>query len=209
MKREINTNLVAVIAIFLAASMFLGFSSEAQVSVGAGYLGGKMKESQGGVSVNTTTYGFYAGASCKIPIHATSLSFDPGLFYGYETGAMKIPGAGLGDIVLQDLYLPLKFRIDGAISGKLALFASAGPMFGFGLNGEIRSSGVAVNLFDSSVMAGNTLKRFDLLFGMECGMIIFDHYQLRLGFDQGVLDVEDGETTAHRSSIHIGFAYGF
>ncbi|GEM_PF-2118993 len=44
---------------------------------------------------------------------------------------------------------------------------------------------------------------------MECGMIIYNHYPLRLGFDQRVLDVEDGEITAHRSSIHIGFAYSF
>lgn len=209
MKRIIKPYLIAAVAAFLAASTFLGTSAGAQVSAGVGFLGGKLKESQGGVSMTTHTYGIYAGASYNLPIKESSLSLEPGLYYGYETGTMRIPDAGLADVVLQDLYLPLRLRIDSQVSKKLVLFTSAGPMLGVGLGGEIRNGGIAVNLFDSSAMSGSTLKRFDFLLGLNCGMIISERYQIRFGFDKGLLDVENGETAAHRSSLHLGFAFAF
>jgi hypothetical protein len=69
--------------------------------------------------------------------------------------------------------------------------------------------GVGVNLYDSSIMEGSALKRFDVLFGAEAGFMLWNHLQLRLGFDLGLLDVEEGATKAKRSSVHVGVAYAF
>lgn len=199
---------VAAIALLAAAVALPGLDAAAQVSAGVGYLGGQIKESQGGVSQTTPTYGVYAGLSYNLPLGVSGLSFEPGLFYGYGNGTLKTRG-GLADLILQDLYLPLRLWIDRPITPKFDVFAAVGPMLGLGLVGEIKSMGLAVNVYDSSVMKGTALKRFDVLFGAEAGFMLWNHLQFRAGFDYGLLDVEEGETNAHRSCVHFGLAYAF
>ena len=209
MKQTIKQHFVAAVALLAAAVTLPGLDAAAQVSVGAGYLSGRLKESQGGISMTTATAGIYVGFSYRVPLNVHGLSFEPGVFYGYGVGTPDLQGIGVADLNLQDLYVPFRLRIDSPISSKFDVFASAGPTLGLGLSGEIRSMGVGVNLYDSSIMEGSALKRFDVLFGAEAGFMLWNHLQFRLGFDLGLLDVEEGATKAKRSSVHVGVAYAF
>lgn len=209
MKQTIKQHFVAAVALLAAAVTLPGLDAAAQVSVGAGYLSGRLKESQGGISQTTATDGFYVGFSYRVPLNVYELSFEPGVFYGYGVGTQDLQGVGVVDLNLQDLYVPLRLRIDSPISPKFDVFASAGPTLGLGLSGEVRSMGIGVNLYDSSIMKGSALKRFDVQFGAEAGFMLWNHLQFRLGFGLGLLDVEEGATTGKRSSVHFGVAYVF
>ena len=94
-------------------------------------------------------------------------------------------------------------------SGKVGFFGSFGPYFGVGLFGEDKVTEGDVKSKPDS-FSSDGLKRFDFGVGLRGGITMFDHYQIYVGYDWGLINVAqiDGSKLNNRN-FYVGAAYMF
>ena len=88
-------------------------------------------------------------------------------------------------------------------------FGSFGPYFGVGLFGEDKVTEGDVKSKPDS-FSSDGLKRFDFGVGLRGGITMFDHYQIYVGYDWGLINVAqiDGSKLNNRN-FYVGAAYMF
>ena len=108
------------------------------------------------------------------------------------------------------LEIPLHFGYRYEIGeGNMKIFGSFGPYFAIGLFGKAESDD-GMESFESDVFGSDGMKRFDFGLGLRGGVELFDHYQVFLGYDWGLVDASNVTgIKIHNRNFYIGAAYLF
>ena len=110
-----------------------------------------------------------------------------------------------------ELPLHIGYRHTVGSSGNVSLFGSFGPYFAVGIGGKnkIEIDNVTEK-FDT--FGDDGLKRFDFGLGIRGGVHFYDHYQIFIGYDWGLIDIAksnaDGRKINNRN-FYVGVAYMF
>lgn len=183
--------------IFGTALMCCAIDASAQFSVGSGYLYSNLRVTGDG-TYNFNMNGVYIGGTYDwAPFSVQGLTIEPGLYYAYQ----RLNNTGNdGDIDLHYIQIPVHAKYSYDFSNEFGMFASAGPGLSVGVAGS-------QDVFDSD--KGN-MRRFDIQAGAEVGVVISNLFQVKAGYDFGLLDLSKPDVTkTHRNQFHAGVAVLF
>ena len=184
--------------LIIAAAMLVGFTANAQLSIGAGYQG-HMRDFK--VNTNATSSpisdtsawynGFYAGFNYNIHLVA-GLNIAPGLHFNYNHHSEEDAFGKIKDVEM-GLKLPVlvNYRFNFR-NGKFIFAPYAGITFGFAISGkttyEIAGIKTTEDDFDKDVYDGvNAPSRFDM-YASAGIMLMFNHFRVNAGIDAGMLN---------------------
>ena len=194
----------------------------------------------------TNLHGFYVNGAYNIGILSKGwgdLSVEPGLTYCFGGKRLLSEESELtySKVSRRDHYLDVpvnvKYSFD-ILPGKVKISASAGPVLSFGLAAdEIAHTELGdywmnsrLSLYsnkytlksseESFSTSGNegdvTFNFFDLKIGVGVGVTIFENYNIKAGYNIGLLnrasgtDIEiSGKPVSHTNVFHIGIGYIF
>ncbi|MBR3303529.1 MAG: outer membrane beta-barrel protein [Bacteroidales bacterium] len=179
---------------FLILFVFLivGYSASAQLKVNAGYLNSKISAKSSGISTSMNGNGVYAGLLYELALGQSGLVFEPGVNVDYVK--FKVLGESESLLYLRaPLHLNYKFDVSSAAS----FFIGAGPSVVVGVWGEDEPFG------------DGGMKPIELQIGALLGVRLVEHFEIRAGYDWGVLKAFDSDVKSHRNSLTVGLAYTF
>lgn len=200
--------LVAILAIGLG-------SVNAQDNLRWGVAAG-MNVSNLKVSGFDSRIGFHAGAKAELglPQVTEGAYLDFGALLSLK-GA-KVDGGSLGSIKMNPCYLeiPIHIGYKYAVNDNFTLFANAGPYFGIGLFGKLKTTGSIKNELESlagksseNIFGDDGFKRFDFGLGLKAGMEFSKKYQLSIGYDFGLTETSDAGTKNRNLMISLGLMF--
>lgn len=228
---------------FIVASlvaMFLTVRAEAQITVGAGYNLGTLTQRFNGESDSEGLGGFYLEATYDWDFMNGGwgiIGLQPGVRFSYMGDSEKEEGAGLKTVAsFNETYLdiPVNVRYSYYL-GPVKLSAFAGPVFSVGLS-SVRKSRVTGNLAGQEVdytikyhqYSGKTVTegtdapsaspamdyaRFDLKLGVGFGANFMERFNVKLGYNFGLLNRYTGEQRdkmkLHTGVFYVGLGYSF
>ena len=177
--------------------MLLGIQAYAQPKVELGYLNSTLKSDLdfGDISGSDNGNGFYIGFKYGIPVsYDQKFVFEPGLMFDF----LSFDGSSM-----TYLRAPIHLNYNIELAPDTDFFFGAGPGLVLGLSGDD-------DVYDSDY---GVLKRFNLQLGLEIGLRFASRYEVRVGYNWGVLDIADGLLAdfgdAHQHNLHIGVGYVF
>ena len=176
----------------LAALLFIGYSASAQFKITAGYLNSKITFSESSISASYKGNGFYVGGLYEAPISDIGLSLEPGVLFDY----INFKYHELSTAIYY-FRVPVHINYSFEVADAMNIFIGAGPTVVCGAGGE-----------DDPFQDG-AFKRFDLQLGAKAGVRFAKHFEVRAGYDWGVLKAADTEVKNHRNAFTVGLAYAF
>ena len=174
----------------LAASivMLFGIQAFAQPKLEAGYLNSTIKYKVGGHTDSENGNGFTIGLKYGFPLQYENFVVEPGLMF---------------DILSIDsesftyFRVPIHLNYNYALAPDMDIFFGAGPGLVLGLGG-------------SDDPYDGMYKRFNLQFGFEAGFRFSERWEIKVGYDWGLLNISDVDhMKIHQGLLHIGGAYCF
>ncbi len=177
----------------LILGLLLSYSATAQMKFKAGYLYNNLTVSTQMIpgSDNSTGHGFFAGFSYEIPA-AKNLTFEPGLNFDWVNFDIS------DDYNIYFLKAPLHLNYNIEVSNVATIIAGVGPSLVIGLDGKYNPFG------------DDGLERFDLQLGLNVGVRIFEKFEIKAGYDWGLINMSDeDEFRMKRDGINVGLAYIF
>ena len=181
--------------------VFLCIQAFAQVNVNGGYLNSTFRSHESGYSYNVNGNGFYVGASTDIALPYQYLYFSPGLNFDLVDYNF---GEGV-DVVEYFLTAPLHVKYVHPFSNVGDLFVSGGPSLLCTLGGKSRYSYGGAS-YTENEKGGD----FDIILGLEGGILLSNNLKLMLGYDFGLLNQSgDNDYKVTRNYLHIGLGYVF
>lgn len=207
--------------ILVAAAMFIAVDAKAQLGVGVGYNFLNTTATLADESDDESLNGFYVEATYGINLLNKkwgTLGIEPGLRYtfGAEAEQKEILGiktrASLTEHYL-DIPVHVKYGYE-VLPSKLSVHAFAGPVFSVGLASTIKASAdnttVKTNNYEDSDYG-----RFDLKIGIGAGITIAERFNVKVGYNFGLLNrytgeqVDDYKYKAHTGVFYVGAGFNF
>lgn len=183
--------------------------------------------------------GMYAGIDYDINL-VGGLSLQPGLFWSFEyaeRNLLKVLKIGLND---HRLTLPVHIKYSFDVADSFKIYAFGGPKLSMGLVSQA-SLGLGLDLFDAKVKydlysgklnvnssqvtekiedlfdyqfeKGVAMNRFDVQLGLGLGIQLMDHFELKAGYDWGMLNLIRINLTQSDSYkkdfFYVGIGYRF
>ena len=207
-----------IITILAAAALMLSASNAfAQIAVGAGYLNATDKVKVGNDDTDANLNGAYAGISFNIPI-AGGFAVAPGLYYSalfakddiLSVGSLKVDGKTTEHFI----NVPVNFNLGFDLAPDMTAFVFAGPTLQYGLASKTKVEGsVGGNNGDYDIdnyKDGSNYNKMNVLLGGGVGMNLMDTFQITVGYDYGLLDLnKSDDIKRNKSYIKLGVAYLF
>ena len=207
--------------ILVAAAMFIAVDAKAQLGVGVGYNLLNTTATLADESDDESLNGFYVEATYGFNFlnkRWGTLGIEPGLRYtfGAEAEQEEILGiktrASLTEHYL-DIPVHVKYGYE-VLPSKLSVHAFAGPVFSVGLASTIKASAdnttVKTNNYEDSDYG-----RFDLKIGLGAGITIAERFNIKVGYNFGLLNrytgeqVDDYKYKAHTGVFYVGAGFNF
>lgn len=207
--------------ILVAAAMFIAVDAKAQLGVGVGYNLLNTTATLADESEDDSLNGFYVEATYGFNFLNKKwgiLGIEPGLRYtfGAEAEQEEILGiktrASLTEHYL-DIPVHVKYGYE-VLPSKLSVHAFAGPVFSVGLASTIKASAdnttVKTNNYEDSDYG-----RFDLKIGLGAGITIAERFNIKVGYNFGLLNrytgeqVDDYKYKAHTGVFYVGAGFNF
>lgn len=223
---------LAIAGLLLAASQL-----SAQISVEAGYENSRYRQTYSNeVEWSDPLQGFNVGAYYNINLMSNDIhafSIQPGLKYSYVmTTEQEGEGAYSLDLSLNQHYLnlPVRFQYAARVMPGLRVMAFAGPNFclglsntldmdmemaGFQMDGTVdlytgKVSGNIQELVGEVDVMDENLRRFDVSAQVGLGVEILDRYEIRGGYDFGLMNMMDlGDVRMTRNTFFVGLGIRF
>ena len=207
--------------ILVAAAMFIAMDAKAQLGVGVGYNLLNTKATVAEESESDALNGFYVEATYDfnfLDANWGKLGIQPGIRYtfGCEAESEEVLGvkarASFTEHYL-DVPVLVKYGYD-VVSSKLNVHAFAGPVFSVGLASDIKASADGESV-KSSNYKDSEYGRFDLKFGLGAGVTVAERFNVKLGYNFGLLNrytgeqVENIKTKMHTGVFYVGVGYNF
>lgn len=124
-----------------------------------------------------------------------------------------------GKVTLNYLELPIHIGYKLALSNQVSLFGEAGPYIGYAAWGKTKYDVIGQNqTIEKKVFDKNDgFKRFDAGVGIDLGVQLYKHYQVRLGYERGLTQIENNKNIPagspkskyHNSNFNITLGYTF
>ena len=195
---------------FIIAAILSSLDAAAQIGVNVGYLSTNnvnTASAVGGTDNTLANSGFYAGITYQSNIPKRDKWFyETGMNYSYF-------GGSIGDMKIDYHYLNIPFRVKfkhSLGSSPVGLFAFAGPLFSIGISAKEDHTGNPYLSNPVVSMYGSVLNRFDIKLGGGIGLELFNHLDIRAGYDFGIIDVSCKENHETRISyLYLGFGFNF
>ena len=207
--------------ILVAAAMFIAVDAKAQLGVGVGYNLLNTTTTFADESDDESLNGFYVEATYGFNFLNKkwgTLGIEPGIRYtfGAEAEQEEILGiktrASLTEHYL-DIPVHVKYGYE-VLPSKLSVHAFAGPVFSVGLASTIKTSA------DDTTVKTNNYKdsdygRFDLKIGLGAGITIAERFNVKVGYNFGLLNrytgeqVDDYKYKAHTGVFYVGAGFCF
>ena len=207
--------------ILVAAAMFIAVDAKAQLGVGVGYNLLNTTTTLADESDDESLNGFYVEATYGFNFLNKkwgTLGIEPGIRYtfGAEAEQEEILGvktrASLTEHYL-DIPVHVKYGYE-ILPSKLSVHAFAGPVFSVGL-----ASTIKVSADDTTVKTSNyedsDYGRFDLKIGLGAGITIAERFNVKVGYNFGLLNrytgeqVDDYKYKAHTGVFYVGAGFCF
>ena len=207
--------------ILVAAAMFIAVDAKAQLGVGVGYNLLNTTATLADESDDESLNGFYVEATYGFNFLNKkwgTLGIEPGLRYtfGAEAEQEEILGiktrASLTEHYL-DIPVHVKYGYE-VLPSKLSVHAFAGPVFSVGLASTLKASAdnttVKTNNYEDSDYG-----RFDLKIGLGAGITIAERFNVKVGYNFGLLNrytgeqVDDYKYKAHTGVFYVGAGFNF
>lgn len=200
--------------ILVAAAMFVAVDAKAQLGVGVGYNLLNTTTTVADESESSSLNGFYIEAEYNFNLldeQWGTLGIQPGIRYTFagESEKAELYGEKVRLSVAEhylDIPVQVKYGYE-VISSKLNINAFAGPIFSIGLASIVKGS------MDDSVVKANAYKdsdygRFDLKIGVGVGVDLFEKFNVKVGYNFGLLNRYTGEQIdEYKYKIHTGVFY--
>ena len=200
--------------ILVAAAMFVAVDAKAQLGVGVGYNLLNTTTTVADESERSSLNGFYIETEYNFNLldeQWGTLGIQPGIRYTFagESEKAELYGEKVRLSVAEhylDIPVQVKYGYE-VISSKLNINAFAGPIFSIGLASIVKGS------MDDSVVKTNAYKdsdygRFDLKIGVGVGVDLFEKFNVKLGYNFGLLNRYTGEQIdEYKYKIHTGVFY--
>ena len=206
----------------LAAAMLLAVDAKAQLGIGVGYNYLNTTERLADESDDESLDGFYVEATYDLNfLNAEwgTLGLQPALRYtfGGEVESERILGVNVKASFTEhylDIPVNVKYGYD-VLPSKLKIYAFAGPVFSLGLSSVMSISGdnskVKTNLYEESDYG-----RFDLKLGLGAGVTVAEKFNVKLGYNIGLLNRYTGEQVRndykyrrHTGVFYLGVGFNF
>lgn len=223
--------------ILAAAAMFLAVDANAQLGVGVGYNHGTTTTRIGNESDSDGLDGFYLEATYDwnfLDRGWGMLSLQPGVRLSYmgEYDSEEVLGV-LTKESFNETYFDIPVHVKYSYDlGAIRLSAFAGPVFSFGLTSATKVSaddymwkyhnytGKTVTKGDGSSSSskpetGPEYGRFDLKLGLGVGATFMEKFNVKLGYNIGMLNRYTGEQVAdtkykmHTGVFYVGLGFNF
>lgn len=119
------------------------------------------------------------------------------------------------------LEIPIRLGYDFVLNDNLKFFAEGGPYIAYALSGKTKYSGENARKADAlpstDFFGKKAFKRFDFGVGFALGLEVAKHYQLKVGYDLGLINtmgtsdqyVAGGGVTYKNRNFNVGIAYAF
>ena len=198
-----------------AAAMFLAVEANAQIGVGLGYNLLTTTTTMADESEDASLNGFYLEATYDINFlnrNWGSLGLQPGLRYTFagESDSDEVAGVKTNASFTEhylDVPVNVKYSYE-IIPTTLKAYAFAGPVFSLGL-----ASNLKAGAGDTSVKTNNykdtEYGRFDIKFGLGAGVTLAEKFNVKLGYNIGMLNRYTGEQISkdYKYKTHTGVFY--
>ena len=198
-----------------AAAMFLAVEANAQIGVGLGYNLLTTTTTMADESEDDSLNGFYLEATYDINFlnrNWGSLGLQPGLRYTFagESDSDEVAGVKTNASFTEhylDVPVNVKYSYE-IIPTTLKAYAFAGPVFSLGL-----ASNLKAGAGDTSVKTNNykdtEYGRFDIKFGLGAGVTLAEKFNVKLGYNIGMLNRYTGEQISkdYKYKTHTGVFY--
>lgn len=194
--------------------MFLAVDAKAQLGIGVGYNLLNTKATVAEESDDDSLNGFYVEATYDFNFLNEkwgTLGIQPGLRYtfGGETESEDVMGiktrASFTEHYL-DIPVHVKYGYE-VIPSKLNVHAFAGPVFSVGLASNLKAS-VDGESAKTDNYKDSEYGRFDLKFGLGAGVTIVEKFNVKLGYNFGLLNRYTGEQVEGiKAKMHTGVFY--
>ena len=198
-----------------AAAMFLAVEANAQIGVGLGYNLLTTTTTMADESEDDSLNGFYLEATYDINFlnrNWGSLGLQPGFRYTFAGKSDSDEVAGVKtNASLTEHYLDVPVNVKYSyeiIPTTLKAYAFAGPVFSLGL-----ASNLKAGAGDTSVKTNNykdtEYGRFDIKFGLGAGVTLAEKFNVKLGYNIGMLNRYTGEQISkdYKYKTHTGVFY--
>jgi hypothetical protein len=202
--------------IIAAAAMFLAVDASAQIGVGLGYNLLTTTATMADESEDDSLNGFYLEATYDFNFlnkNWGSLGLQPGVRYTFagESDSDEVAGVKAKESFTEHyLDVPVNVKYSYEIKqDAFKIYAFAGPVFSLGL-----ASNLKAGVGDSSVKTDNykdsEYGRFDLKFGLGAGVTLAQKFNVKLGYNIGMLNRYTGDNyKMHTGAFYVGVGYNF
>ncbi len=210
--------IIITIALVAAAAT----TSMAQTSVGAGYINANststVKVGDQSSTTESVSGGFYVGGDMTFDIQG-GLSVVPGLYYGMLSKSGD--GVNIGELAKGHgtttshyISVPVNVQYGLNLTYGLKAFVYAGPQFNLGLASKTVISTEVLGSTNKTEInhygEDSDLERFNLALGGGVGLDIMDKVRIKLGYNFGLLDLNDTDSITQRTNnFHVGAAFLF
>lgn len=151
--------------------------------------------------------GFHLGAKAELgfPDALDGLYMDFGLAH---LEGLKVDGDE-GEVKFTPYYLeiPVHVGYKFPVSSKCTLFANAGPYLSIGMFGKSKVE-VKDETEKTDFFGNDGADRFDFGLGLKAGVELNQKYQISLGYDWGLIDIED-DLDSKNGNMMLSLTYFF
>jgi len=201
------------IILTLALIATAAIAANAQIGIGAGYIGRTQKTDFGSVAdAKAALNGVYAGLDVHVDLIA-GLGLTAGAFYNYSTAdGVDITSMNISTLAdkatAKDQYISVPVNLSyGLDLGLGKVFVFAGPTFEYAISSEYSIEGVEQTY---NMLKDGGYKNFNMLVGGGVGVILADKIRITAGYNKGLSDQADNDNvTAKTNQLYVGAALLF
>lgn len=203
-----------ILFIIIAAVMFIAVDAKAQFGVGAGYTLLNTTTTIADESDDDSLNGFYIEATYGFNLlngNWGTLGFEPGLRYTFGGEAEQDDVFGIKTRTSMtehylDIPMHVKYGID-IIPSALNIHAFAGPVLSVGLASSLKASANKTSIKTDNY-EDSDYGRFDLKIGLGAGVTIAERFNIKAGYNFGLLNRYTGEQAKNfKYKTHTGVFY--
>ena len=212
-KNKIINQMKKVFALMtLAAALLFASNAQAQLGVNIGYAPMTIAVDNNGNVSNTDYPGFFGGVNYNVNLTGDlnlSLGGQVRFITKTETSSFYGLASTKNTTTLINLEVPVLLNYGLNLSRELKVSVFAGAVFGYGLSGQTKFEGNVVGIGGNSTVDwydANGIVNYKRLNISGAFGAVFTYNQFRLfgGYDLGLTDIDNANTTTKTNGIFVG-----
>lgn len=163
---------------------------------------------------------YSAGAKMDVRFTEQPVYMSTGLFLTRKGGKSN---KDIGNFTVESYYLelPIRVRFEQLLNDEFTFFQEVGPYLAYGLFGDTTSDQYTTTIIENgtpkeivvpsqsySTFSSQGIKRFDLGVGFKLGVICYEHFEVSVSIDWGLLKPQRKANGKNQNiSFNIGYLF--